>query len=183
MEQRNSHWRVQSFAGQSQAIKNGSGPGSAFPGRFDESSTVPTTMQPGQQNPIEPDHVRDAACRSIDLQTELPNKPMGMPMPPQATMPVPVANDGAFAHTLQGPPSDAQSTEYTSVADALNRQDELTIEGGTISISTVYSQGLVITHSQMENLDASHRIHHLLCLSCILHTLNAFLSWLFNFEK
>lgn len=98
-------------------------------------------MQPGQQNPIEADHVRDAPCRPIDPQTELPNKAMGLPVPLQATIPVSMANDGAFSHTLHGPPSDAQSTECPSTADALNHQDELTIEGGTINISSVYSEG------------------------------------------
>ncbi|KAI3467203.1 hypothetical protein Pfo_023866 [Paulownia fortunei] len=149
MPWRNSHWRVQSFVGQPQTMKNGSGPGSGFPGRFDENSVaVPTTMQPGQQNPIEPDHVRDAPCMPIDPQTELSNKAMGIPVPLQATMPVSIGNDGAFSHTSHGPPSDAQSTECPSAADALNRQEELTIEGGTISISSVYSHGLLNSLTQ-----------------------------------
>lgn len=98
-------------------------------------------MQSGLHNPLEPDHVRDAPCRPIDPQIELPNKALGMSMPLQASIPVSMANDGAFAHILHGPPSDDQSTEGPSTADALNRQDELAIEGGTISISSVYSEG------------------------------------------
>ncbi|KAK6133971.1 hypothetical protein DH2020_032292 [Rehmannia glutinosa] len=149
MPWRNSHWRLESFTGQPQAMKNGSGPGSAFPGRFSENSAVvPTAMQPGPHNPIEPDHVRDAPCWPIGLQTELPNKTMGMPAPLQATMPVSIANDGAFSHILQGPPSDAQSTECPNAADALNLQDELMIEGGTIGISSVYSQGILNSLAQ-----------------------------------
>ncbi|KAL0463697.1 UNVERIFIED_CONTAM: Transcription factor BIM2 [Sesamum latifolium] len=149
MPWRNSHWRVQSFVGQAQTVKNGSGPGSIFPGRFDENSgAVPSTVEPCQQNPIESGHVRDTSCRPIDPQTELPNKAMGMAVPLQATLPISVANDGAFSHTLHGPPPNAQSTECPSAADPLNPQDELTIEGGTISISSVYSQGLLNSLTQ-----------------------------------
>ncbi|KAK6133972.1 hypothetical protein DH2020_032293 [Rehmannia glutinosa] len=147
--ERNSHWRLESFAGQPQTMKNGSGPGPAFPAGFDENAAaVPTTMHPGPLNPIEPDHVRDAPCRPIDLQTELPNITMGMPASLQATMPVSIANDGAFSHILHGPHSDAQSTECPNAADALNLQDELAIESGTISISSVYSQGLLNSLTQ-----------------------------------
>ncbi|KAK6133981.1 hypothetical protein DH2020_032283 [Rehmannia glutinosa] len=149
MPWRNSHWRLESFAGQPQTMKNGSGPGPAFPAGFDENAAaVPTTMHPAPLNPIEPDHVRDGPCRPIDLQTELPNITMGMPASLQATMPVSIANDGAFSHILHGPHSDAQSTECPNAADALNLQDELAIESGTISISSVYSQGLLNSLTQ-----------------------------------
>ncbi|KAL0446970.1 UNVERIFIED_CONTAM: Transcription factor BIM2 [Sesamum latifolium] len=114
MPWRNSHWRVQSFAGQPQPTKDGSDPGSTFPGRFNENNVAaPASMQQlGQQNPIESDPVRDASCRSIDPQTELPNKAMGLSMPLPASLPVSIANEGAFSHSLPRPPtSDAQSTE------------------------------------------------------------------------
>ncbi|KAK4430119.1 Transcription factor BIM2 [Sesamum alatum] len=149
MPWRNSHWRVQSFVSQAQTVKNGSGPGSILPGRFDENSgAVPSTVEPCQQNPIESDHVRDTTCRPIDPQTEFPNKTMSMAVPLQATMPISVGNDGAFSHTLHEPSPNAQSTECRSAADPLNPQDELTIEGGTISISSVYSQGLLNSLTQ-----------------------------------
>nr|AFJ05597.1 bHLH1 protein [Salvia miltiorrhiza] len=125
---------------------HGPGPGSSFPGRFDENSIgVPMTLQPGQPNPIEPDHVMDAQGRPIDLHTELPNKSMSMPLP----IPVSMGNDGPFSHTLHGPPpSEAQSSDCPSTADALNLQDELTIEGGTISVSSIYSEGLLAALTQ-----------------------------------
>ncbi|KAL7091197.1 hypothetical protein ACP275_12G090800 [Erythranthe tilingii] len=123
MPWRNSHWRVQGFGGQPQTVKNGAGPASAFPVRFDENnvSAVPTTLQRGDP-PIETDHVRD-----------------------------PNADDGAYVRTLlqvPPPPSDAQSTEYPSGSDALSAPDDLAIEGGTISISSVYSQGLLNSLTQ-----------------------------------
>ncbi|KAL6570972.1 hypothetical protein OROGR_000522 [Orobanche gracilis] len=135
MPWRNSHWR--NFAGQPQTTKNGSGPvlGPPLPIRLDENGdAAPTTMQLGPQNPIEPDH------------NELPNRTMGMHLPLQATTPVSVANDSLFSHSLHhGPPSDAH---WTECADVMNLQDELMIEGGTISISSVYSERLLSSLTQ-----------------------------------
>ncbi|PIM97342.1 hypothetical protein CDL12_30188 [Handroanthus impetiginosus] len=126
MPWRNSHWRVQSFVSQPQTATSGSGP---------VSTLVPTAMQPGQQNPIESDPIRDPSCRSMDPQTELPNRTIGVPSS--------TVNGCAFSQSLSRAASDAQSTEYHTVGDSMNRQDELTIEGGTIIISSVYSQGLL----------------------------------------
>lgn len=138
LEQRNSHWRVQNFVGQPPTTKNGSGPGSAFPGRFDETSVgVPMTMQPVQPIPIEPDHITDAPGRPIDLHTEHPNRAMRMPLP----IPVSMGNDATFLH--DPPPSDAQPTECPTTSDGLNLHDELAIEGGTISVSSLYSEGYI----------------------------------------
>ncbi|KAG8383003.1 hypothetical protein BUALT_Bualt05G0138600 [Buddleja alternifolia] len=134
MPWRNSHWRGQSFSGQPQTTKNGSGPGSTFPA-----------------NHIESDPNRDVLCQSIDPQSEPPNKALGMPIaiPLQAAMPVSITNDGAFSHSLPGPAPDAHSTEIPAAADnALNGRDDLTIEGGTISIASAYSQGLLNSFTQ-----------------------------------
>lgn len=143
MPWRNSHWRVQSFVGHPQTIKNGSGMGSAFPGKFDENnvSLTPTTLT-STQKPVESDPSRDITCKSMDRQPELGNKGL-LPLP----MPASVRGDGVQAHPLQGLVSDAQSTECPTTSEALSQQ-ELTIEGGTISISSVYSQGLFNTLTQ-----------------------------------
>lgn len=60
---------------------------------------------------------------------------------------LPVRSDGVHAHPLQGTVSDAQSTECPATSEQLNQQDELAVEGGTISISSAYSQGCVISKS------------------------------------
>ncbi|KAK2989400.1 hypothetical protein RJ640_008074 [Escallonia rubra] len=144
--QRNSHWRVQSFAGQAQAIKNDSGPASTFPVRFDENNvTITPTMQAASQNPVDSDPSMDASFKAIDQQPELGNKTMVMPMPSQASMPPPVQTDTVFTPPLRPPVSDAQSTEVPITSDSFSQQEELTIEGGTISISSVYSQELLNT--------------------------------------
>ncbi|KAJ4710689.1 transcription factor BIM2-like [Melia azedarach] len=144
MPWRNSHWRVQSFVGHPHSIKNGSGPGSMFPGKFDENSiSIPPTMLTSTQNPVESDPSRDVACKSADQQPELANKGISLPMPMQGNMPAPVRTDGVLVHPLRRPVSDAQSNECPTATDSMNQQEELTVEGGTISISSVYSQGLL----------------------------------------
>ncbi|XP_075518513.1 transcription factor BIM2-like isoform X2 [Primulina tabacum] len=131
-----------------QVVKNGSSPNSTYPGRFDENCVVsPTSMQPSHHH-LEPDLIRDASCRSIEPKSEVPSKAMGIPMPLQASMPVSSTNDGGISQTLNMTTSDAQLPEYSMAADAANHQDELTVEGGTISISSTYSQGLLNSLTQ-----------------------------------
>ncbi|PSR85010.1 Transcription factor like [Actinidia chinensis var. chinensis] len=144
MPWRNSHWQVQNFVGHPQAIKNGSGPGSTFPGRFDENNiTVSPTIHPNQQNPIESDSSGDPSGKMVDQLPELVDKPIAMPMALQATVPAPIQGDAVLPHPLQRPISDAQSTECPIMSDSLNQQEDLMIEGGTISVTSVYSQGLL----------------------------------------
>lgn len=131
-----------SFASNPQGIKNGTASGPTFPGRFDENNiTVPSSMHPNQQNPIDSDMGQDASSKEMDQQTELANHSVTMAMPVQANAPVTVQTDGTFSHVQPRPASDAQSSECQSASDALNHQDDFTIEGGTISISSMYSQG------------------------------------------
>ncbi|GER31886.1 basic helix-loop-helix (bHLH) DNA-bindingsuperfamily protein [Striga asiatica] len=134
MPWRNSHWR--NFASQSPTVKNGSDP--AFPIRFDENSAAgPATVQPGLHNqPIEPEH-----------GTGGPFRPMG-PVFLQGTTPVSIENDGPFSNTLHGPGDPLSDSHSTECPDAMNLPDDLMIEGGTISISSVYSQGLLNSLSQ-----------------------------------
>ncbi|OMO72224.1 hypothetical protein COLO4_27783 [Corchorus olitorius] len=134
MPWRNSHWRVQSFVGHPQAMKNGSGPGSTYAGKFDENNiNISPTMITNAQNPVEHDPIRDAASKTMDRQPELVNK--GMPLPTRG--------DNVLVHPLQRPISEAQSTECLISNETLSQPEDLTIEGGTISISSVYSHGLL----------------------------------------
>ncbi|GMI83438.1 BES1-interacting Myc-like protein 2 [Hibiscus trionum] len=136
---RNSHWRVQSVVGQQQAIKNCSGPGSAFAGKFDENnSNINPTMITSAQNPVESDPVRETMSKAMDQQPELASR--GMPMP--------VQGNNMLVHPLQRPVSEAQSTECFIGNDTVNEHEDLTIEGGTISISSVYSEGLLNSLTQ-----------------------------------
>ncbi|KAF5443467.1 hypothetical protein F2P56_036021 [Juglans regia] len=144
MPWRNSHWRAQNFVGHPQAIENSSGMGSTFPGKFDENNvSITPTMLTSTQRRVESDPSRDIACKPIDLQPELVNKGSTVPIPQQANVLASVRSDGVQAHHLQGPYSDAQSTECPMTSETLNQQEELIVEGGTISISSVYSDGLL----------------------------------------
>ncbi|KAE8691953.1 Transcription factor BIM2 [Hibiscus syriacus] len=136
---KNSHWHVQSFVGQQQVIKNGSGPGSAFAGKFDEiNSNINPSIITSEQNPVESDPVRDATSKAMDRQPELASR--GMPLPFQGNnLPV---------HPLQKPVSEAQATECFIGNDTVNQHEGLTIEGGTISVSSVYSEGLLNSLTQ-----------------------------------
>ena len=144
MPWRNSHWRVQNIVGQPPAIKNGSGPVSPFPGKFDESNiNISPTILSGTQSMMDHDPNRDIVSKTVERQPNLANKGIPLPMAMHANMSVPVRSDGVLSHPLQGTVSDAISTECPIISEQLNQQDELTVEGGTISISSVYSQGLL----------------------------------------
>ncbi|KAI3778815.1 hypothetical protein L2E82_08200 [Cichorium intybus] len=139
MPWRNSHWRVPNF-GQPPVIKTDSGQPPSFPVRFDENVQIaPTINTTTPQNPTRSD---DLNCNLIDSQPELSKTTlMPMPMlpgqlPGQASMPAPVL-DPAFSHpALHG------SGDCPAARDG-SQQEELMVEGGTISISSVYSQGLL----------------------------------------
>ncbi|KAK1553018.1 hypothetical protein Q3G72_027242 [Acer saccharum] len=149
MPWRNSHWRVQNFVGQPQAIKNGSGPGSTFPAKFDDNSIgITPTMLTSTPNPVESDPSRDIACKAMDVHPELATSGIALTMPMQANLSAPVQSDGVLLHPLQRPVSDAQSSECLITSDTMNQQEDLTVEGGTINISSVYSQGLLNSLTQ-----------------------------------
>lgn len=98
-------------------------------------------MHTTPQIPVDSDLSRDVSCKLMEQQPELANKGMVMPMPLHSNMGVPIQGDGVFSHPLQRPVSDANISECAINGDAPNHQEDLTIEGGTISISSVYSQG------------------------------------------
>lgn len=138
IKQRNSHWRVQSFAGHSQAIKNG--PGSVFPGKFDENNiSIAPTMITSTQNPVESDPSRDVSSKAPEHQPEVASKGISLPIAQSANLSGPTRSE----HPLQVSVSDSQSTQCATTSNAQNQQEELMIEGGTISITSSYSQGWV----------------------------------------
>ncbi|MBA0816020.1 hypothetical protein Gohar_000729, partial [Gossypium harknessii] len=133
MPWRNSHWHVQSLVGHPQAIKNGSGPGATFARKFDENNTNinPTVITSGP-NAVETDPIRYVTSKTMDCQTELANNGTHLP----------IQGENVLVHPLQRPVSETQSTECLVGNDIpINQQEDLTIEGGTISISSVYSEG------------------------------------------
>ncbi|KAL5577914.1 hypothetical protein UlMin_019613 [Ulmus minor] len=135
---RNSHWRVQSLNGHSQSVKT-NGPGSAFPGKFDENYIpINPTMLASMHNPVE-----FGPSKALDHQQGIT-----LPMPLPGTMSATNRSDGALGHSLQRPVSDAQTNQCPITNNALNQRNELSVEGGTISMSIAYAQGLLNTLAQ-----------------------------------
>ncbi|XP_038724285.1 transcription factor BIM2-like isoform X2 [Tripterygium wilfordii] len=130
MPWRNSRWHNPSFVGHPQAIKNSPGPGSEYPVKFDKNNVTVT-----------PNMVDGDPSKAIDRQSELANKGVPLPLALQGNMPA-VRSAGVLAHPPYSLVSDTESKECPLRGGMLTQQDELTIEGGTIRISSVYSQGL-----------------------------------------
>ncbi|PPS08034.1 hypothetical protein GOBAR_AA12607 [Gossypium barbadense] len=138
--ERNSHWHVQSLVGHPQAIKKGSGPGATFARKLDENNTnINPTVITSLPNAVETDPIRYVTSKTMDCQTELANSGTHLP----------IQGENVLVHPLQRPVSETQSTECLVGNDIpINQQEDLTIEGGTISISSVYSQGLLSALAQ-----------------------------------
>ncbi|KAF8389890.1 hypothetical protein HHK36_024408 [Tetracentron sinense] len=164
MPWRDNHGPIESFIDHSRGIKNGSGPGVAFVGKFDENNIdVNPTMLTNAQNPVESDLSTAAAYKAMEHHPGLTNKLVPMPMLLQSNMFTPVGRGGALAQPPQQPISDAENitsqpqsqswqsrpcTTECPVTGDTKEQEGLTVEGGTISISSVYSQGLLNTLTQ-----------------------------------
>ncbi|XP_062116863.1 transcription factor BIM2 isoform X2 [Humulus lupulus] len=154
MPWRNNHRLVEAFD-HSQGLNGVSGPPLVFSAQFDEKHASVIPKAPGNaQHPVESD---------ISTAT-ITNKGMTIPMSLQPNFFTPVRNGGASSHAPSRLPSDLENTSSqpqsqlcqtrscTTVDGAIAsdklKEEELTIEGGTISISTAYSQGLLDTLTQ-----------------------------------
>ncbi|GAB2214530.1 hypothetical protein Droror1_Dr00018881 [Drosera rotundifolia] len=141
MPWRHSHWRVQSFLGLPQAIKTSPEPGTVVHAKLDEKSVgLSPSMPSNTQAPVVPDSNQDV-YRPMDHTTEA----AAFSMPIHVAVPTPVQNDGTVAYFPARSVSDAQATDRTMSDDD---QQEPTIEGGTINISSAYSDQLLTTLTQ-----------------------------------
>ncbi|CAI9096404.1 OLC1v1032548C1 [Oldenlandia corymbosa var. corymbosa] len=148
MPWRNSHWRTQSFV-TPQAMKNGSASVPVFPGRFDDNTIdVASNAQPSVQNPIDSDNSKDVSSKQIDQQTDLASQSMQMQMAFPGSSSVPVQSGVAFSDCQPRAVPVAESSGCPISDDNMDHQDDVTIEGGTISISSMYSQRLLNTLTQ-----------------------------------
>lgn len=119
MPWRKSHWRMQSLPAQPHALKNGTGPESTYLGR-------------------------DVSFKAMDQQNELANKSITTTIPLHADMRMSVPNNSAFSESQPRPVSD----QCPNTIDALNHHEDLAINGGTISISSPYTEGLLDSLTQ-----------------------------------
>ncbi|KAJ0965333.1 hypothetical protein J5N97_026471 [Dioscorea zingiberensis] len=152
--QNNSQGPVDDIADPSQEIKNGPvPPGFMLSGRFDDSNIpVAPAMVSNIRNPSESDN----------MTADVSYKPMESPavsamaVPLQPNMYAAVGNETVSAQTQQRfmPDGDNFASQPQSQADCavsgdmLNDQEELTIDEGTISLSSAYSRGVLSSLTQ-----------------------------------
>ncbi|XP_018498732.2 transcription factor BIM2 isoform X2 [Pyrus x bretschneideri] len=167
MPWRNNHKLRESYCDQSRGINGGSAPALAFAATFDEKPTSVSPAIPGSfaQNPVESDTSTETTFKAVDHHPGITSKPMPFPLSMQPNFFTPVRTSGAAAAVPQiSPrlPSDAENTsrhqpvlcqtisrttDGAATREKLKEQ-ELTIEGGRINISSAYSQGLLNTLTQ-----------------------------------
>ncbi|XP_031287622.1 transcription factor BIM1 isoform X2 [Pistacia vera] len=163
MPWRNNQKPVESYVDHSQG---GSGPALVFAAKFDEKKIPISPATPGNaQNQVESDLSTAATFKTMDQQPGITNKAMPFPMAslqPNYFTPVrsgslaaqlpPRLTTDVEQHTTsqpQGQLCNARScTSDGAVVGNKLKEQELSIESGTINISTVYSQGLLNTLTQ-----------------------------------
>ncbi|XP_011002240.1 PREDICTED: transcription factor BIM1-like isoform X2 [Populus euphratica] len=149
---------VESSADQSRGLNSGAGPALLFAAKLDERNiTISPSINPGgARNPVESDMT---SANAMDRHPGFTNKSLPFPISLQPNF-NPGRTAGAAAQFPPRLPSDAEnlasqtqpqscharswSTDEAVASDKLKEKD-LTVEGGTISISNAYSQGLVNT--------------------------------------
>ncbi|CAA7053609.1 unnamed protein product [Microthlaspi erraticum] len=137
---RNNHWRVQSLANNPVAITNGTGPVIPFPGKFEENTIVSApAIVAEMQNSVETDKGRAVTCKPIESQPESDDKGL------QPILPLVLGEQA--------------NNECPATSDGLGQSNDMVIEGGTISISSLYSHELLSSLTQAledAGIDLSH---------------------------
>lgn len=158
LEQKNNHKHSENYADQSQGINNGSATALVFAAKFDEKKVSISPAIPGSaQKPVESDTSSASTFKAMDPQPGITKKAMPFPMSLQPNCYNPVRNGGMAPSLQPRLASDVENTTSQPQAPACYtrsctgdmlvsnckklKEQELAVEGGTINISTVYSQG------------------------------------------
>ncbi|XP_059645738.1 transcription factor BIM1 isoform X2 [Cornus florida] len=161
MPWRTSHRPAEGYVDQSQGMNSGSGPPLKFSEKFEESNTIVSPAIPrNAHNPVESNMSTATTFKAMDYNPGLTNKVVPIPVPLQPNIFTPGGSSGAIAPIAPRLASDAENTSShpqsqlwqsrsctnnSVVASDKLKEQELIIESGTISISSVYSQGLLNT--------------------------------------
>ncbi|OVA16896.1 Myc-type [Macleaya cordata] len=157
---RNGHAPGEGMIDLSRTTRNGPGQALMFAGKFDDNNiAIAPTMLTSAQNAIESDLSTSTAYKPMDHHPGLANKAVPPSIPVPTNMLTTVASGGGIAQPPQRPISEVENivsqpqsqvwqsrpcpAECPVTTDTLNEQEDLTVEGGTINIAGVYSQGLL----------------------------------------
>ncbi|KAG8639011.1 hypothetical protein MANES_14G089600v8 [Manihot esculenta] len=163
---RNGNRPSESCVDQPRGMNSGAGPALLFAAKFDEKNiNIVPTIPGNTRNPVESDMNSTSAFELLDQHPGITNKAMSFPMPLQPNFFNSSRTGGAVAQVPPRLISDAENrtsqsqpqnqTHHTrsftnngAVAIDKLKEKELSIEGGTINISSAYSQGLLNTLTQ-----------------------------------
>ncbi|KAH7549248.1 hypothetical protein JRO89_XS13G0004200 [Xanthoceras sorbifolium] len=165
MPWRNNHKTAESYVDQSGGINSGSGPALVYAAKFDEKKIAVSPVIPGTApNTVDSDMSTATTFKSMDHQPGITNKSMPFPLSLQPKYFAPVRSGGVVAQLPPRLTPDAENTTSRPQAQLCNirsctsdrvvaasdklKEQELTIEGGKINISTAYSQELLNTLTQ-----------------------------------
>ncbi|KAK1292429.1 Transcription factor BIM2 [Acorus calamus] len=167
MPWKNSRGPGESIVDLSQVIKNGSAPGLIISGN---ENSIPVTPMISSRNAAESDNInKGVAYKPMEVSNKAPTLPISLqpgPVTPQA------GRGGVLPPQQQRLTLDAETVashshaqwlrsctnECLSSTATLDKQEDLTVDEGTVSISTAYSQGLLdtLTHAlQSSGIDSS----------------------------
>ncbi|KAJ9163478.1 hypothetical protein P3X46_023141 [Hevea brasiliensis] len=155
---------TESYIDQSRGMNSGAGPELVSTAKLDEKNiTLSPTIPGSTQNPVESDMRSATAFKLLDHRPEMTNKAMPFPMALKPNYFNSGRSGDAVAQVSPRLVSDAENGAYQpqtpshhvrscisdgGVAGDKLKEQELSIEGGTINISSVYSQGLLNTLTQ-----------------------------------
>lgn len=155
--QRNNQRSADGYNDQSRGINSGSGPALVFPAKFVEKNAPLSPIVPGSShNAVDSDTSSATTLKAVDHHPGRTNNAVLFPMSMPPKLYAPTRDGSLVPQPLKQLSSDTdhpssrpqilscQARCYNSdvaVASEMQKEQDLTIEGGTINISSVYSQG------------------------------------------
>lgn len=165
MQWGNNHRPTENYVDQSRGINSGSSPARVFAGKLDEKNiSISPTNAGSAQNPAEADDgTTTTTFKRVDHHPGITNRRVPFPLPLEPNFFPPLVTSAAVPELPPKLVPDAEkihsrpppqlykirssTADGTAASDKLKEQ-ELAVDGGTISISSVYSQGLLSTLTQ-----------------------------------